>query len=175
MYYIWRKENVDRDRKTKKLPKKYDKKTKTISVKYGLSDMNDYIRLMTYLKRIGKSTNSFVKELINDFFEHEKYIINDKRIADYFAGYCDETLLDKLEKVVGRKKFNMITDYYRDTIESELNAAYEDKGCYFGEWIEQFLADVESGDIDINVADEEFNKIIERSISNNVGEVAYYC
>ncbi|MBC5688693.1 hypothetical protein H8S37_07080 [Mediterraneibacter sp. NSJ-55] len=161
--------------KQKEYQKRYDKKIKMISVKYTKSDMNDYHRLKEYLKKTGKTTNSFIKELVNDFFEHEKYIINDKRIAEYFAGYCDETLLDKLEKVVGRKKFDMITDYYRDTIESELNAAYEDKGCYFGEWIEQFLADIESGDIDINVADEEFNKIIECSISNNVGEVAYYC
>ena len=65
--------------------KKYDKKTKMISIKYVLSDMDDYDRLMNYLKKTGKTTNSFVKELINDFFEHEKYVINDERVAKYFV------------------------------------------------------------------------------------------
>ena len=53
----------------KEYQKKYDKKTKMISVKYGISDMNDYHRLMEYLKKTGKTTNGFIKELINDFFE----------------------------------------------------------------------------------------------------------
>ena len=38
--------------------KKYDKKTKMISIKYVLSDMDDYDRLMNYLKKTGKTTNS---------------------------------------------------------------------------------------------------------------------
>lgn len=156
--------------------KKYDKKTKVISVKYVLSDMDDYNRLMTYLKRTGKSTNSFVKELINDFFECKKYEINDRRIAEYFMKYnVDEELLDKLKNTVGKKKFHMIMDYYKDSIESELYFSYTDKGDGFDEWIEQFLADIECGDIDINIPDEEFTKLIDNSISDNVGDVAYYC
>ena len=65
--------------------KKYDKKTKTVSVKYVLSDMKDYIRMKEYLDRTGQSTNSFIKDLINDFFEHKKYEMNDRRVADYLA------------------------------------------------------------------------------------------
>ena len=42
--------------KQKEYQKKYDKKTKMISVKYGISDMNDYHRLMEYLKKKGKTT-----------------------------------------------------------------------------------------------------------------------
>lgn len=49
--------------------KKYDQKTKTVSIKYTPANMEDYKRLKTYLDRTGKSTNKFIKELINDFFE----------------------------------------------------------------------------------------------------------
>ena len=58
--------------------KKYDKKTKTISVKYALHEMDDYDRMMKYLDKTGKSVNGFIKELINDFFEHNKYVKDDE-------------------------------------------------------------------------------------------------
>lgn len=162
--------------KQKEYQKRYDKKTKMISVKYNKSDMNDYHRLKEYLKRTGKSTNSFVKELINDFFEHEKYEINDRRIAEYFMNYnVDEELLVKLKKTVGKKKFDLIMEHYKDSIESELYWSYMDKGEGFDEWVEQFLEDIECGDIDINIPDAEFSKLINRSISNNIGDVTYYC
>lgn len=47
--------------------KKYDKKTKMVSIKYVLSDMKDYMRLKEYLDRTGQTANSFIKDLINDF------------------------------------------------------------------------------------------------------------
>lgn len=71
--------------KQKEYQKNYDKKTKMISVKYALHEMDDYDRLMNYLERTGKSANGFIKELINDFFEHKKYEMNDRRVADYLA------------------------------------------------------------------------------------------
>lgn len=46
----------------KEYQKKYDKKTKTISVKYVLSDMSDHDRLMDYLKRTDQTANSFIKK-----------------------------------------------------------------------------------------------------------------
>lgn len=154
--------------------KKYDKKTKMISIKYVLSDMDDYDRLMNYLERTGKSANGFIKELINDFFEHKKYEMNEERIADYFKDYnVSEELLDNLKKTVGSDKFDIIMDIYKSTIESELYDAYMGKGDSFDEWIELFLSDIESGDIDINVPEKEFRKIIDTSIFQNVGDV--YC
>lgn len=156
--------------------KKYDKKTKMISVKYVLSDMDDYDRLKDYLGRTGKSANSFIKELINDFFEHKKYEINDERVADYFKDYnVSGELLDKLKSTVGNGRFNIIIDYYKTTIKDELYYAYIDKGDSFDNWIEQFLSDVECGDIDIDVPDKEFVKTIVDGISQNVGDVCCYC
>ena len=49
--------------------KKYDQKTKMISIKYTPSDMNEYQRLKNYLDKTGQSTNKFIKNLINNFFE----------------------------------------------------------------------------------------------------------
>ena len=154
--------------------KKYDKKTKMVSVKYVLSDMQDYVRLKEYLDRTGQTANSFIKDLINDFFEHKKYEMNDERIADYFKDYnVSGELLDNLKKTVGNDKFEIIMDIYKSTIESELYDAYMGKGDSFDEWIELFLSDIESGDIDINVPEKELRKITETSIFQNVGDV--YC
>ena len=65
--------------KQKGYQQKYDKKTKMISVKYVISDMKDYNRLKKYLEQTGKSANGFIKELINDFFEKEKYNMSSRR------------------------------------------------------------------------------------------------
>ena len=154
--------------------KKYDKKTKIVSVKYVLSDMKDYIRLKEYLDRTGQTANSFIKDLINDFFEHKKYEMNEERIADYYKDYnVNEELLDKLENIVGSDRTNILMDYQRDCIESELSDAFRDRGDGFDEWIEQFIEDIECGDVDINVSDEEFRKIIDSSIAHNMGYVFY--
>lgn len=103
--------------KQKEYQKNYDKKTKMISVKYALHEMDDYDRLMNYLERTGKSANGFIKELINDFFEHKKYEMNDRRVADYFKEYnVDGELLEKLKNKVGESKFDMIMDYCKSDL-----------------------------------------------------------
>ena len=155
--------------------KKYDKKTKMVSIKYVLSDMKDYMRLKEYLDRTGQTANSFIKDLINDFFEHKKYEINEERIADYYKDYNVEMeLLDKLKSKVGNERFDIIMDYHKSEIESEVYDAFIGKGECFDEWIEHFLLDVECGDIDINVSDEEFRKIIRDSMSGIIGYIACY-
>lgn len=166
---------MEENRKQREYQKKYDKKTKMISVKYVLSDMKDYERLMKYLENTGKSANGFIKELINDFFEKEKYVMNENRIADYFKDYnVDGELLEKLKNKVGESRFDTIMDYCKCAIETQLYDAFVERGDEFDEWIEQFLSDIECGDIDINVSDKEFWKIIDVSISGILREVTYY-
>lgn len=163
------------DDRQKEYQRKYDEKTKTISVKYALCDMSDYDRLKRYLAQTGKSANGFIKELINDFFEHKKYEMNDARVADYFKFYnVDGELLSKLKQTVGNDRFDMIVDYYKSAIEAELYDAYIDKGDSLDEWIEQFLLDVECGDIDIDVSDKEFMRMIDINMSHNIGEVTFH-
>ena len=161
--------------KQKGYQQKYDKKTKMISVKYVISDMKDYNRLKKYLEQTGKSANGFIKELINDFFEKEKYDLNRRRIADYFVDYnVSEELLVRLKETVGNDKYQIIMEYYRDCISDELDSVYNDKGDVFDEWIEKFLSDIECGEINIDVPEKEFREIIDTSISDNVQEVVYY-
>ena len=155
--------------------KKYDKKTKMVSVKYVLSDMEDYMRLKENLDRTGQTANSFIKDLINDFFEHKKYEINEERIADYYKGYNVEMeLLDKLKTMVGNERFDIIMNYYKSNIESELYDAFMGKGECFDEWMEQFLLNVECGDIDINISDDDFRKMISHNMSESIGYIACY-
>lgn len=47
--------------------KKYDQKTKMISVKYTPTDMDEYIKLKEYLNITGDSANALIKALINSF------------------------------------------------------------------------------------------------------------
>ena len=165
---------MEENRKQREYQKKYDKKTKMISVKYVLSDMKDYERLMKYLENTGKSANGFIKELINDFFEKEKYVLNDKKIADYFTDYeVSAQLLQKLQDTIGKDKYDIIMDICRDAIESELYYAFLDRGGAFDEWIEQFIDDIEDGDIDINVSDKEFRKMVDKNLSQNMGGVYF--
>ena len=65
-------------------------------------------------------------------------------------------------------------DYCKSAIETQLYDAFVERGDEFDEWIEQFLSDIECGDIDINVSDKEFWKIIDASISDIIREVTYY-
>lgn len=160
--------------KQKEYQQKYDKKTKMISVKYVISDMQDYHRLEKYLEQTGKSANGFIKELINDFFERKKYEMNDSRIAEYFTDYeVSGELLDKLKTTVGSVKYDLIMDCCKDNIESDIYSAFFDRGCTFDEWIEQFLEEIECGDIDINIAEKEFRKLVDESMSGVVGNI--YC
>ena len=162
------------DERQREYQKKYDKKTKMISVKYVKHDMDDYNRLKKYLEQTGKSANGFIKELINDFFERKKYEMNDGRIAEYFTDYeVSGELLDKLKTTVGNVKYDLIMDCCKDNIESDIYSAFFDRGCSFDEWIERFLEDIECGDIDINISEKEFRKLIDESMSGIVGNI--YC
>lgn len=49
--------------------KRYDQKTKMVSIKYNLSEMEEYKQLKSYLEKTDQSMNGFVKGLIRDYFE----------------------------------------------------------------------------------------------------------
>ena len=116
--------------------------------------------MMKYLEKTGKSRSSFIKELINDFFENEKYEITESRIADYYKIYnVDGELLDKLKAVVGEEKYNIILDILKTFVEDELYDAYIYKGDDVDIWIEDFMDEIKNGDVDINVSDKEFEKL----------------
>ena len=51
----------------KKAQKKYDQKTKMVSIKYTPADMEKYERLQKRLKGFSISTNKFVKDVVDDY------------------------------------------------------------------------------------------------------------
>lgn len=73
--------------------KKYDQKTKMVSIKYTPADMDDYERLKVYLDKTGKSTNGFIKELVNDFFDSGKGEIYENAIEKNYIQYKHITIL----------------------------------------------------------------------------------
>lgn len=53
--------------------KKYDKKTKMISIKYTPADMDEYEKLQQFLEKSNQSANKFIKNVIYDYLqENEK-------------------------------------------------------------------------------------------------------
>lgn len=169
------KENKHRAPLTQKdYQEKYDKKTKSFSIKYTPADMNDFDRLMAYLDRTGQSRNSFIKGLINDFFEQKKYVMNESKIAEYFTDYeVSIELLDKLKETVGAVKYDIIMDCCKEDIESDIQIAFYDRGSSFDDWIEEFLVDIESGDFDINLDEKDFRKLINEKIIHYLGNICY--
>lgn len=155
--------------------RKYDEKTRSVTIKYTPANMSDYDRMMKYLKRTGKSRSSFIKELINDFFEKEKYVMGEGRVAKEYClyGIEDETL-ENFKNIVGDSKYNLFAEYCKDIFESEFIDAYTERGCAFDQWINNILYDIKSGEININVSDEDFIKMIDHKMAyNSFGEIRF--
>lgn len=115
--------------------KKYDRKTKTVSIKYTPADMEDYKRLKEYIDKTGKSTNGFIKELVNDFFvsgkgeiyetliekklhsaqSYYKYVnisIDDVNpLIDYFGNVLIKQILSKYEEILKNAIINQRANY----------------------------------------------------------------
>lgn len=155
--------------------KKYDKKTKTILAKYVLSEMDDYNRLKKYLDETGQSTNSFIKELIKDFFAkgHNFYGLNPKKEYEKmeffkYAEISDESL-QKLKSILSNdeEKYNIVLDLYAEYTKDEIEQAQLDKACEFENWVEDLENFIEEGEVDLK-SNEQFKKDIGHSISDNL-------
>lgn len=128
--------------------KKYDQKTKMVSIKYTPSDMNEYLRLKNYLDRTGQSTNGFIKNLIKNFFESgedQKNVVNrvktpiekSRERQEGYYPYCwmDDESMQFLYDKFGQKAMDQILNEFAEIVESELDDILEDKGCGFNDWI----------------------------------------
>lgn len=157
--------------------RKYDAKTKTLSVKYVISDMKDCDRLMEYLDRTGQSVNGFIKMLINGFFDKgydkRKYPIpKEAEKGEYYKfDYISDEYFEKLKKVLcnNEDKYNAILDHYASNIKSELEYALEEKAIGFEEWVDEFEESVNSGEI--NISDKDFLKLVDKSMYYYLKEI----
>ena len=141
--------------------KKYDEKTQSVTIKYTPADMSDYNRMMRHLESTGKSRSSFIKELINDFFEKNEEDV----IGEYYQSYNvdDEHL----------QKYKIVMDIHADAILSDLSMTFEEYGIVFEEWIDQLEDDIKCGDMNINIPDEEFKRMIDKHLCNSIGTICY--
>ena len=161
--------------------KKYDKKTKMISVKYVLSDMHDYDRLMEYLEKTGQSTNSFIKMLINGFFKkgYDRYeypVPKEYERREYYKYACiSDEYFEKLKSILGddEEKYNMVLDHYADCIKEELEYAFEEKGYAFEEWVDNLEESINNGEINLNLSERDFREIIKESMDQFIREIMY--
>ncbi len=69
------KDSVKTSAAQKAAQKKYDEKTKMLSIKYTPVDMADYEKMREHLEKSGISANQFIKGLIHDYFDPEKKVV----------------------------------------------------------------------------------------------------
>lgn len=151
----------------KQAQKRYDKKIKMVSVKYTLSEMEEYTQLKEYLEKTNQSMNGFVKALIRAYFESGKGTIyerplekklhntrtyhNYKNITiddmqpliDYFGETQTRALLFKYEKI------------FKDAVLAE-REEYETKLLI---WMEDVMKRVEQGEFEDMKRNEKYNKL----------------
>lgn len=139
--------------------KKYDQKTKTVSIKYTPADMEDYKRLKMYLDRTGKSTNKFIKELVNDFFEsgQDQKPVEDKAATplqnkrqkqeEYYPYYYVSSdgiqfFYDKF----GESIADNVLDEYECIVKHGVEEVLESKGDVLDEWAVDIQERIDDGE-----------------------------
>lgn len=154
----------------KKAQKKYDQKTKMVSIKYTPYDMNDYEQLKEYLTRTNQSVNGFVKQLIKNFFieghDKKKPQIDDpvvkKREQEfkyYPFTYIDEENVQILYNLLKKNLAARFLDEYHEVIQLEIDNILEEKGCAFDDWITAIEKEVANGEMSY-CTDDELYKIM---------------
>lgn len=158
--------------------KKYDQKTKMISIKYTPTDMAEYRKLKNYLAESNLSANSFIKDLINNFFEN---IIKNRMLSnwnenekkqnepyEYFPySFIEGENLQFLRDTFGEKTTNKILDeFIEDKFEYEINDLVEQNGCKFDTWVDEIKARMADGEFQSGTKKEICEKLVKDLIHN---------
>ncbi|WP_285947563.1 hypothetical protein [Thomasclavelia cocleata] len=149
--------------------KKYDQKTKTVSIKYTPADMEDYERLKMYLDRTGKSTNKFIKELVNDFFDSGKGEIYEnvieKRLHSTQSYYNYVNIsMDKIQPLsdyFGELIVRMMLREYDRILKDSMVNKRADCEMKLGNWLEDVLKSIENGDFEGKAKGERYKILID--------------
>lgn len=163
----------------KRAQKKYDQKTKTISIKYTPNDMEDYERLKRYLKSSGKSLNSFVKSLINEYLTNSKTKVDKplrERLYDRGSYYIFQDVGDEqvqsLTDIFGEDIIKKLINDYGDVIEESVETALIDSGCAFSGWMDTIEEQWADGEYDGKSTDEIYEELVD-DMQNNLGYMCY--
>lgn len=144
--------------------KKYDQKTKTVSIKYTPADMEDYKRLKMYLDRTGKSTNGFIKKLVNDFFDSGKGEIYEnvieKRLHSTQSYYNYVNIkMDKIQPLsdyFGELIIRMMLREYDRILEDSMVNKRADCEMKLDNWLDDVLKSIKNGDFDDKTKPERY-------------------
>lgn len=162
----------------KKAQKKYDQKTKVVSIKYTPYDMDDYKQLKDYLTRTNQSVNGFVKQLIKNFFaegndKKQPQIVNPivtkrEQLFDIYPFvYIDEENIQILYDLLGEKLAPRFLDDYYELVQLPIENFLESKGYDFDEWIIDIKEQVINGEIDYHTK-EELYKIMFNNLCEDI-------
>lgn len=163
----------------KRAQKKYDKKTKVVSIKYTPADMQEYEKLKQYLAQTNQSVNGFIKRLINDYFdvkkmkssEEEKQNVSkcskeeEKRwiFKEYQPySYIEIEYFQFLKEHFGEDILDEILREYYELIDYEIDYNIVDVyGENFENWVEDLKDRIEQGERILGTKEEIRRKLID--------------
>lgn len=162
----------------KKAQKKYDQKTKMVSIKYTLHDMNDFKRLKEYLDRTNQSANGFIKQLIKNFFaegqdKKENRISNsvlekrEQQVDICPFVYIDEESIQILYDILGKDLAPRFLNEYYELIQTDIEDILEDNGYTFDEWITRIEKEITCGELEYSTLDNLY-KVMFDDLSGNL-------
>ena len=136
--------------------KRYDQKTKMVSVKYTLSEMEDYTQLKEYLEKTNQSMNGFIKGLVKSYFASgkgaiyerplEKKLHNTKTYYKYKNISLDDVqpLIDYFGKIPTQRLLSKYEGIFEDVVIAE-REEFETKMLI---WMEEIMQRVKKGDFE---------------------------
>lgn len=151
----------------KQAQKRYDKKIKMVSVKYTLSEMEEYTQLKEYLEKTNQSMNGFVKALIRAYFASrqdtiyerplEKKLHNTRTYHNYKNITIDDVqpLIDYFGETQTRALLFKYEKIFKDAVLAE-REEYEAKLLI---WMEGVMKRVEQGEFENMERNEKYHKL----------------
>lgn len=147
--------------------KRYDQKTKMVSVKYTLSEMEEYTQLKEYLEKTNQSMNGFVKALIRTYFESGKGTIYERPLEKKlhntrtYHNYKNITIDDvqPLIDYFGKTQTQILLSQYERIFEDAVLAEREEYETKLLIWMEDVMKRVEQGEFEDMKRNEKYHKL----------------
>lgn len=151
----------------KQAQKRYDKKIKMVSVKYTLSEMEEYTQLKEYLEKTNQSMNGFVKGLIRSYFASgqgtiykrplEKKLHNTRTYHNYKNITIDD--VQPLIDYFGKTQTQILLSQYERIFEDAVLAEREEYETKLLIWMEDVMKRVEQGKFEDMKRNEKYHKL----------------
>ena len=153
--------------------KKYDKKTKNLSFKYTLHEMEEYEQLKEYLDETGVSLNTLVKNLIRNHVINKKSDLEPDADRDrtsdqgkywIFQDFSEE-VAERLYQEFDRETAHKILDIYEEEMDRYIYTLTSDSSLNLEQWVEDIIERKKEGELD-ELSPKELKKLLRNEISN---------